>query len=122
MSEHTKEPWRYESMSGFCSELVGADGKLICAFVDDPTELDARRIVACVNSLAGVPTDWLEKFTLSKSENVAQENARLTAELAEARAERDAKIKQMAEWLKDAIEPLDTLTAQSEPVGHQRVK
>jgi hypothetical protein len=37
-----------------------------------------RRIVACVNALSGVPTDWLENYTAGNVENVIQENARLT--------------------------------------------
>ncbi len=58
--EHTKEPWRYDSQQGFCSELVGADGILIGAFVDNPTEADARRIVAAVNACAGFSIEELE--------------------------------------------------------------
>ena len=39
---------------------------------------DYRRAKACVNALAGVPTEWVEKFSIAGSDNVAQENARLT--------------------------------------------
>ena len=47
--------------------------------VDNAAELDenARRIVACVNALVGVDTEFLERYTSMKAENVLQENARL---------------------------------------------
>lgn len=75
--EHTKEPWRYDSQPGFCSELVGADGILIGAFVDDPTKADARRIVACVNACAGIPTEELLVDNVEFG-RMLKERARLT--------------------------------------------
>lgn len=67
---HSREPWRVFGSTVVCergagtSEIKGADdyvhydgGELVGESLDGP---DARRIVACVNVLAGVPTDELE--------------------------------------------------------------
>ena len=86
MSNHTQEPWRVGRPGTVVSDtpvpgMGGSDaveyygGHLIGESI---VEANARRIVACVNAIAGVPTEWLEKFSIDGSENVAQENARLT--------------------------------------------
>lgn len=89
--EHTKEPWFCRDGDQFQHDIiVTTDDRLfrgvapICEIesdftgpVGDEQKANARRIVACVNALAGVPTEWLEGFTLSNIDNVVQENARL---------------------------------------------
>jgi hypothetical protein len=60
---HSPEPWRYGVVNGLgagsCDVVSGRD--LVCATGVRPNaEADARRIVACVNALAGVPTEKLE--------------------------------------------------------------
>ena len=65
MSEHTKEPWLVTAPID-CGPEWGVDagiwGIAICA--DAPgngtSEANARRIVACVNACAGIPTADLE--------------------------------------------------------------
>lgn len=55
---HTPEPWSLFTTYAQ-PELRDANGKLIAAF--QPEELnDARRIAACVNACAGIPTGILE--------------------------------------------------------------
>ena len=64
--EHTKEPWRVE-----LSWITGSDGKRItCPTAcmsrdDDENEANERRIVACVNACAGIPTEGLENSGFS---------------------------------------------------------
>lgn len=53
----TKEPWIVEYMGSDESDVVGASGvSIICGMSD----ANARRIVACVNACAGIPTDALD--------------------------------------------------------------
>ena len=61
--EHTKEPWSYDGHSGIAA--VGSDqfnGGYFTAEVMGPDkDANARRIVACVNACAGIPTEELER-------------------------------------------------------------
>ena len=45
MSTETKwtpGPWRYwKEESGYCGEMVAANGKSVCVFLDDPNDKDA---------------------------------------------------------------------------------
>lgn len=73
-SEHTKEPWHLGSLPPtnwryLCDETGDtvaavaeweADGTLIQEFKGAAALANARRIVACVNFLEGISTDWLE--------------------------------------------------------------
>jgi len=103
MREHTKEPWRIGRFTGPASyeearELCGAmdvvadtdDGPYVLAscninFPND-ARANARRIVACVNACAGIPTGMLEAAGQSAvialrqvDELVAERNALLAA-------------------------------------------
>lgn len=68
MSEHSKEPWRVGPGSWVVSDqgvnpIVGADDPLYgggCLVAESVCEADGRRIVACVNACAGIPTEELE--------------------------------------------------------------
>jgi len=48
MSTETKwtpGPWRYwKEESGYCGEMVAANGKSVCVFLDDPNDKDAALI------------------------------------------------------------------------------
>ena len=58
-TEHTPEPWSYgEDNDGW---YVEKDGLQIAHGL---SEEDARRIVACVNACAGLPTEVLERYKL----------------------------------------------------------
>lgn len=72
MSEHTKEPWRLrgydidDDVTGD-SFIYDGYGDLVCIvqWAPDPQDnaeakANARRIVACVNACAGMPTEELE--------------------------------------------------------------
>ena len=62
-TEHTQEPWSYgEDNDGW---YVEKDGLQIAHGL---TEEDARRIVACVNACAGIPTDVLEDESILKAD------------------------------------------------------
>ena len=61
---HTKEPWSFSPAENGLEWGVEAGkwGVAICADApgDGTSEANARRIVACVNACAGIPTDQLE--------------------------------------------------------------
>ncbi len=69
MAEHSPEPWeksltRDGSEDSWC--VHRAEDRVIVAEVEirpdneDRAESDARRIVACINACAGIPTEALE--------------------------------------------------------------
>lgn len=58
--EHTAGSIRYDYEPGYCGELIAQDGMTVAAFVNEPSEADARRLVACWNACEGVPTEVLE--------------------------------------------------------------
>jgi len=70
MDKHTKGPWKLENLPSYnqgepCYGLVGLYGEFIGwlnKWEDDPegSAANARRIVACVNALTGIPTEALE--------------------------------------------------------------
>lgn len=72
--EHTKEPWETrKGIAGFQDVAILADGGIIAETFErggnaydiiTPAETNARRIVACVNACAGIPTDVLEKMPI----------------------------------------------------------
>jgi len=65
MSDHTPEPWRLYP-PGACVPHYDVRERIVSdcpsgRSVSDPiSEADARRIVACVNACAGIPTEALE--------------------------------------------------------------
>lgn len=101
MSEHTKEPWEVVGKQGY---TVWAGDEIIVSSNlvrgSKTGKANARRIVACVNALEGVPTDFLEKYKRLDAENLAQENAHL-------KQQRD----ELLAVLKSAIPPLDLYKA-----------
>lgn len=40
-SNFTRGPWQFRSESGYCSQIDGADGSVICCFDEDPKPEDA---------------------------------------------------------------------------------
>ena len=87
MTQHTTEPWKV-SLEDSTPEwsVITADGGRVVANVNEetgpeliagvpvmrvmPGELNARRIVACVNALRGVPTEELERHHLAHAGEV----------------------------------------------------
>lgn len=41
-ANHTPGPWTFASEEGFCSQIDGADGSVVCCFDEDPNEADAK--------------------------------------------------------------------------------
>lgn len=78
-TEHTPEPWRVELVNHALGdtgdyegvvEIRSGDAKrpMIEIWDDsDEAEANARRIVACVNACAGIPTDDLEHGDIAKA-------------------------------------------------------
>lgn len=64
--KHTAEPWRYTRFV-----IYGGNSGEICS---GAVEENARRIVACVNALQGVPTEFLENAVLMGITDVSQGN------------------------------------------------
>lgn len=65
-SQHTAGEIRYEYEPGYCGELIAQDGMTIAAFVDEPSEANARRLVACWNACEGISTEHLEDDAVRK--------------------------------------------------------
>ena len=62
MPSEFDEPWRVEATRDFM-EIVSQGGKTTGLTADLPGGREAAdRVVACVNFLAGVPTDQIEAF------------------------------------------------------------
>ena len=84
MSEHTKEPWHL-SQDG--QHVLSRTGEMSFAHVAEVFHdvEDARRIVTCVNALAGVSTEHLEQYGLpdfaQKISDLAQQRDKLLAAL-----------------------------------------
>ena len=70
MSEYTKEPWYVTGLR----EIHAEDHRVIAVILYESQdkevfcgkEEDARRIVACVNACAGIPTEKLEGNTIAE--------------------------------------------------------
>ena len=61
---HTPEPWALTTkLDGFALEIRNRNRDLILAWPahGPPNNIDARRIVACVNACEGIPTETLER-------------------------------------------------------------
>ena len=108
MSEHTKEPWFTVETEYDVIEITNADrngvivpiAKVSTGYVNQvgiEQESNARRIVACVNVLAGVSTDHLEQYGLpdfaQKISDLIQQRDNLLA----ARKLSDERILELAE-------------------------
>ncbi len=78
--KHTSEPWQFGHF-GTESFWIGPNETTVsvafvphdCDSARDESRENARRIVACVNALEGVPTDWLESFKIGNVSNVLQD-------------------------------------------------
>lgn len=89
---HTKEPWSWciGVMESVQVAIDGADGSEITGWLEPK---NARRIVACVNACAGLPTEFIEKYGVTRSgiakgtELLEADRDRLAAELAALRSQ-----------------------------------
>lgn len=90
MSEHIEEPWKKFRDASGCG-ISSINGDLIA---EGLSEVDSDRIVACVNSLAGVPDELLQdddKNIINRyTEHLKKETVRQADLLAEVTEERDA--------------------------------
>lgn len=59
-NEHTPEPWQIDLGGYFGTYVIDSNGSTILWLMEEPQVANARRIVACVNALAVVPTEDLE--------------------------------------------------------------
>lgn len=66
---HTKEPWRVDVCS---PDMIFADGPDVAMCLEGNDEANARRIVSCVNALAGYDPDALAGL-LEKADNLIAE-------------------------------------------------
>lgn len=64
---HTKEPWRVSGTGHLCA------GDKVIPY--DDLKADARRIVACVNACAELPTEDLDRFGLGLIEKLREDEA-----------------------------------------------
>jgi hypothetical protein len=62
------EPWHYDSDQ---QRVVDQHGQSVCGYSSDPM----RRMVACVNACAGIPTERLSQFgaTLRRCEELRKD-------------------------------------------------
>lgn len=65
--QHTPEPWKHVGQG----DIIGANNDDTCAAYlrADIGDANARRIVACVNACAGIPTDVLEDKSILKADD-----------------------------------------------------
>ena len=61
MSGHSPEPWKYSTDVGGRVNIFVDDGRRVTLCHAHLRPEDARRIVACVNACAAIPTEDLEK-------------------------------------------------------------
>lgn len=64
MSEHTKEPWQI--MRGPNSFDISGEDEIPIAVMVADDDVNARRIVACVNACAGIDNEMLEDDCFNK--------------------------------------------------------
>jgi len=87
MSEqkHTQEPMYFSRAKNGRAYIWDANNEPIAILVGDKKDLNARRIVACVNACAGIPTEALEGAnTLNEVyQKLAQQRDELLAALKE---------------------------------------
>lgn len=74
-AQHTPGRLRYDYEPGFCGELRHDNGTTMCAFVDEPNEANARRLVACWNACDGLRTESLERMGTLDRATIAHEVA-----------------------------------------------
>lgn len=115
MSEHTKEPWDLE----LTESIAGKLDKLILEKKTEKwigwtyEESDARRIVACVNACAGIPTGILENDDFQKvfDMTVVNETREIIANLKSRAEAAEAKVKELeAEVIKLKQKLIDQYT------------
>jgi hypothetical protein len=76
MTDHTPTPWTSITDHPFnVPSIMDASGKLILEVIgqgvgDEVDEANARRIVLCVNALAGIESDKLEKLLATGSKMI----------------------------------------------------
>lgn len=60
--KHEEEPWEYITHNDWCGHIVNKESKSIIAA--EVVESDAKRIVSCVNTMAGIenPEEFVEVF------------------------------------------------------------
>jgi len=66
-AKHTVEPWTADEFGN----LGAGEPEYILGMMAWEPEANARRIVACVNACAGVPTEVVEKYTHETALRVA---------------------------------------------------
>lgn len=92
-TEHTKEPWRLSKyVEGY---IIGSDDRRVAVIKpdNDIKKANARRITACVNACAGIPTEALEHT----SDCITAESHTIS-KLKQQRDELLAIIKRIKEW------------------------
>lgn len=100
MAEHTKEPWHDhpKSLSITSADAVVAFTSFASVnMTEEKARANARRIVACVNACAGIPTEALEARELLALRNLCE----IVAD--------DAEYK----WASTMRQALDTLSKRS---------
>lgn len=93
---HTPEPWAVDpderAEMEWNNHILGATGERICFMAHDGTptnaagEANAARIVACINALAGIPTDKLRPGIVKELIDAARQAVHEAADLIRAQA------------------------------------
>jgi hypothetical protein len=73
MTNHTSEPWAFDesnlsAVGGGRIMLIGISTPMTAGSALDEARANARRIVACVNALAGIDTDELERIAAERDD------------------------------------------------------
>lgn len=91
-AQHTPGTIRYDYEPGYCGELIASNGGTVATFTDEPSEADARRLVACWNACEGITTERLEEIDkplLMHLTGADRRAARMVQERRELEAQRD---------------------------------
>lgn len=85
MNEHTQGPWRNEEQS------VYGEGDSYIGYLEDFSDEDARRVVACVNACSDINIDVLERpAQLGKTiQGYFEKRLEMRSEIATLKAQRD---------------------------------
>ncbi|MEJ5127658.1 hypothetical protein WH367_16575 [Comamonas sp. MYb21] len=58
--KHTPGPWSYHDDAGYCAQIDGANGAVVCCFDQDPHDADAHLMTTAPELLEFIK-EWLDR-------------------------------------------------------------
>lgn len=106
-NKHTPGPWHIGDVDTFGAEIECSENALVAKAEE---EYDARRIVACFNACAGIPTDMLEAMP-SGPASLLPMYARLEKQRDELLSALEKCRKELSAWMRDHGDDISTQEA-----------